>query len=49
VLAASVLALLATEAGRRAQFIIGGALVNLGYRMQDQHRYDDRENAAISI
>jgi hypothetical protein len=35
VLAASVLALLATEAGRRAQFIIGGALVNLGYRMQD--------------
>jgi hypothetical protein len=37
--AVSVLALLAvllwTEPGRRAQFLVGGALVNLGHRMQD--------------
>jgi hypothetical protein len=49
VLAASVLALLATEAGRRAQFIIGGALVNLGYRMQDHlESYDFEHHRDIS-
>lgn len=29
--------LMLTNSGQRMQFILGGAMINLGYRMQDHH------------
>ena len=36
--------LLFTDSGRQAQFLTGGALVNLGYRMQDRLETYDFEH-----
>lgn len=41
--------LFATSSGQRAQFIAGGALINLGYRMQDHlERYDFEHHHEIT-
>jgi hypothetical protein len=41
--------LLFTDSGRRTQFLVGGALVNLGYRMQDHlESYDFEHEHNIS-
>lgn len=41
--------LLLTNSGRRAQFLIGGVLVNFGYRMQDHlESYDFEHEHEIS-
>ena len=38
-----------TNSGRRAQFMLGGVLVNLGYRMQDHlESYDFEHKEDIS-
>lgn len=49
VLGIGLLLLFGTRAGRALQFVVGGALVNLGYRMQDHlEQYDFQEHEAIS-
>lgn len=58
IVAAAAIALLAgtafltlTSTGRSAQFVVGGALINLGYRLQDRlHAYDfaTREERELS-
>jgi carbonic anhydrase len=45
VLIVSGAVLFGTEPGRKTQFILGGALVNLGYRMQDHLKSYDFESA----
>jgi len=41
--------LLRTDAGRESQFLVGGALVNLGYRMQDHlESFDFKHHEEIS-
>lgn len=49
VIAGVVLACLAPLAVPRVQFLVGGALVNLGYRFQDHlHAYDLRHGEALT-